>query len=90
MRPGTKPDGEFTSKQEWINKATSWIGGMNALCLDTKDRRCKRGADFMRAEEEGTYPISFWYDYGGQTQAQQKKSQRNAKATLKANYPWRY
>ena len=90
MIPATKPDGEFHSFQHWVNHATSYIGGMNALCADSKDRRCSMGSHFMRARDEETYPIRFWYDYGGETKAQKKKSMRNAKATLKANYPWRY
>ena len=88
--PTHEPDGEFTSKQQWINKATSWIGGMNALCVDAKGRRCLIGLHFDEAEKDNAYPIRFWYGYGGQTKAQQQKSKRNAKATLKAMYPWRY
>ena len=88
--PSAKPDGEFFSEQDWINHATSYIGGMNALCLDSLDRPCRQGSHFMRATKENTYPIRFWYGYGGQTKAEQAKSKKAALATMKMKYPWRY
>ena len=88
--PAREPDGQFSCEQTWINKATSWIGGMNALCVDAKNRRCRIGAHFMRATTENTYPIRFWYGEGGQSKAEQKKSKASARRTLKANYPWRF
>lgn len=72
--PEREADGEFTSFEEWVNKATSWIGGTNPLCADALGRRCRIGADFMRADAEGTFPVRFWYGEGGQTAAQQRKS----------------
>lgn len=88
--PTRKPDGEFTSMEQWIHKATSWIGGTNPLCADAKDRVCRNGGDFKRAKEENAYPIRFWFGEGGQTKAEQRKAKRNALATMKLNYPWRY
>ena len=81
--PSTAPDGEFRSFMQWVNKATSWIGGMNALCVDAKDRVCCMGADFMRARDEGAFPVRFWYHAGPQTPAQQRKSAALAERKLR-------
>ena len=51
--------GEFTSFQQWVNKARSWIGGTGWLCVDAKGRQCKIGAHMMLAEKEGAFPVSF-------------------------------
>lgn len=59
---------EFRSFEEWVNKARSWLGGISgggyrykkqekSICLDTQDRVCRIGADFMRARDEGTFPV---------------------------------
>ncbi len=58
--PEGEPDGEFATHTTWINKAASWIGWRGASCFDAKDRPCWNGADFMRANEEGAYPVR-WY-----------------------------
>lgn len=71
--PDREADGQFSSFQEWVNKATSWIGGTNPLCADAMGRRCRIGADFMRARDEGAYPVRFWYGEGGQSKAEQRK-----------------
>ncbi len=88
--PDREPDGQFTSMQNWISKATSWIGGENALCVDAKGRICRRGGDFQRAHEEGAFPVRFYFGAGGETEKEQRASQRRARATLKMNYPWRF
>ena len=88
--PTREPDGKFTSMQNWISKATSWIGGMNALCVDAKDRICRCGGDFQRAHDENAFPVRFYFGAGGETKTEQKASQRRARATMKMNYPWRY
>lgn len=88
--PARKHDGEFWSHQNWVNKAVSWIGGTNALCVDAKDRICRNGADMARARDEDAFPVRFWYGEGGQTKAQQRKSKRNAEAAMRMLYPWRY
>lgn len=90
MKPDKKPDGQWNSFQSWVNYATIDIGGMNAACYDAKGRRCRIGADFILADKEGAFPVSYYYGEGGETLAQQRKSKRAAKATLKALYPWRY
>jgi len=88
--PTREPDGEFTSMQNWISKATSWIGGENALCVDAKDRICRNGGEFQRAHDEGAFPIRFYFGAGGETEKEQRASQRRTRATMKMNYPWRF
>lgn len=87
--PEGRPDGEFWCMATWINKATSWIGGMNALCVDAKDRVCRNGGDFQRAHDEGAFPVRFYYGAGGETEAEQRRSWHRAKRALKLQYPWR-
>lgn len=88
--PDREPDGQFSSMQNWISKATSWIGGENALCVDAKNRICRNGGDFQRAHDESAYPVRFYFGAGGETPEQQKRSQRQARAALKLQYPWRF
>ncbi len=60
---------QFDSFQEWVNKASSWLTRhpryherfYKVVCFDTKGRRCQIGKDFMRADEEGTFPIRWWW-----------------------------
>lgn len=88
--PAREPDGRFDSMTTWISKATSWIGGENALCVDAKDRICRNGGDFQRAHNEGAFPVRFYFGAGGETVKEQRASQRRARATMKMNYPWRF
>lgn len=88
--PPRAPDGQFAQFTTWVNKATSWIGGTNALCVDAKDRVCRNGADMMRARDEGAFPVRFWHGEGGQTQMQQRQSKRDAKKALKLYHMWDY
>jgi hypothetical protein len=74
--PARPADGEFTSFQHWVNSATSWIGGTNAFCADALGRRCRIGADFMRARDEGAFPVRFWFGEGGQSAGQQRRCAR--------------
>ena len=87
--PPDDPDGEFDQFTTWVNKATSWIGGMNALCVDAKDRICRCGADFQRAKDEGAFPVRFYFGAGGESEQENRQSRRRANATLKVLYPWR-
>lgn len=77
--PVREPDGEFTTFPTWVHKATSWIGGTNPLCADAQGRVCRNGGDFMRARDEGAFPVRFWFGEGGQT----KKEQRKARAATR-------
>lgn len=80
--PSHEPDGEFATFIQWVNKATSWIGGENALCVDAKDRVCRNGGDFMRARDEGAFPVRFYYGEGGQSPSEQRKCARLAARKL--------
>lgn len=88
--PDRPHDGEFHSFMNWVSKATSWIGGTNPLCVDAKRRVCRTGRDFIRARDEDTFPIRFWCDAGPLTPAQKRESIKQAKATMRLQYPWRY
>lgn len=76
--PAHDPDGQFDTFARWVNKATSWIGGKNPYCADAKGRRCLLGADFMLADQEGAFPVRFWFGEGGQTAQEQRKNARLA------------
>lgn len=87
--PEREADGEWACQQSWINCANRDIGGMNALCVDANNRICCIGLDFQRAEDEGTYPIRYYYGAGGENKTQQRKSVAAARRTEKLNHPWR-
>jgi hypothetical protein len=82
MIPAREADGEFATFNEWVNKATSWIGGTNALCADSQGRICRIGGDFMRARDEGTFPIRFWHGEGGKSQREQARDRAATKRAL--------
>lgn len=46
----------FDTFETWVNKARSWMRPGD-ICIDAKDRRCRVGADFMRARDEGAFPV---------------------------------
>ncbi|WP_126975553.1 phage Gp37/Gp68 family protein [Frigidibacter oleivorans] len=52
----------FPDFQTWINKAPTWVNG--GVCLDAAGRHCTRGADFMRARDEGTFPVTVLHRIG--------------------------
>lgn len=62
---GWEKAGEFASFIQWVGKARSWIGGADARCFDAQGRGCRCGVDFMRAEAEGAFPVSFYIRTGG-------------------------
>lgn len=84
--PDRPADGEFREFHQWVNKATSWIGGMNSLCVDARDRVCRNGGDFMRARDEGAFPVRFYHGAGGQTPAEQRRMARAAERKLRGGY----
>lgn len=88
--PKREPDGQWDNQGIWILRASRDIGGMNALCADAKDRICCIGLDFQRAEDEGTYPIRFWYGAGGETTKEQAAARKRHREVEKMNHPWRY
>jgi hypothetical protein len=60
LPPEGEADGEFTSFQQWVNKAPSWIGGTGAKAFDAKGRPCRNGGDMQRARDEAAFPVR-WY-----------------------------
>lgn len=57
---------QFTSFQQWVNKATSWFDNSGAptkdtICIDAMGRVCYRGKEFMRARDEKTFPITVYH-----------------------------
>lgn len=60
---------QFDSHMQWVNKASSWLTRhpdydpqfFRAICVDTKGRICRNGGDFRRADEEGAFPIRWWW-----------------------------
>jgi hypothetical protein len=60
-------DQKFETFDRWVNKASSWLTRRgpddHAICYDTKGRLCRNGADFMRARDEGAFPVQWvWLD----------------------------
>ncbi len=49
----------FDSFQTWVNKASSWLISGD-LCIDSVGRVLHNGADFMRARDGGTFPVSIY------------------------------
>lgn len=57
----------FTSFAEWVNKAQGWFqaripdrakSGQRYIALDAAGRPCLIGSDFMRARDEGQFPVA--------------------------------
>ena len=51
--------GQFASFTTWVNKASSWIGGQNVICVDAQGRACRTGADIQRARDAGAFPLRY-------------------------------
>mgnify|MGYP001810083329 CR=1 FL=1 len=56
---------EFTSKQQWINKAQSWFEPYTSLaektiCLDKNGNVLTTGKDFSDAEIVNSYPVKVY------------------------------
>ena len=56
---------EFDSKQHWVNKGRSWYATCGyrlheVIALDAIGRVVVSGKEFMRAEDEGTYPVTVY------------------------------
>lgn len=65
--------GEFKTFEDWCNRASRTIAEhccpvdgvghpQRPMCVDTLGRRCQVGRDFMRARDEGTFPISYFWN----------------------------
>jgi hypothetical protein len=56
---------EFTSKEQWINKAQDWFAPYRSLadktiCLDTRGYVLTTGKDFADAEITQSYPVKVY------------------------------
>ncbi len=71
---------QFNTFTQWINKAPSWIGGKNVVCIDTKGRFCWTGKEFMRARDEDTFPVR-WFREGITPEELSKHMEQNPAAT---------
>lgn len=62
--------GEFKSHSDWVNFATQRLTGcrhkygheVNAICVDSFGRRCTCGGDMKRAEQEGAFPVRYFWE----------------------------
>jgi hypothetical protein len=89
--PSRPHDGQFASFTQWVNKATSWIGGTNPLCADARGRICRNGADMMRARDEDAFPARYWFDEGPRVAPKDRREDQAAHhKAMKLQYPWRY
>lgn len=64
MRLG-RPLFEFRTFDDWVNNAKrrfeeSRRDSRTAICIDTKGRICGMGREFMRARDEGTFPVTVY------------------------------
>lgn len=53
---GTPIFRRFHSFQEWVNKARTRVNA--GICLDSDGNRLRIGEDFMRARDEGKFPVT--------------------------------
>ncbi len=57
---------EFNSFEQWVNWArhlfgkAGLIGGNYHICLDAKGRVCDSGKEFMRAQEDNSFPVAVY------------------------------
>ena len=55
---------EFETFTDWVNHAASWFRSVRhpdaAMCIDAIGRVCKTGREFMRANDEGTFPVKVY------------------------------
>jgi hypothetical protein len=65
--------GSFKSYDDWVNRATRALvdraprhritgSPLSAMCVDMQGRPCFIGADFMRARDEGAFPVYYFFD----------------------------
>lgn len=62
--------GEFRDFYDWVNFATPRLTGcydaagkeISAICVDAFGRRCSYGAHFMRARDEGAFPVRYFWE----------------------------
>ena len=60
---------QFDTFEQWVTYASSVLTShpdydenfFRAVCFDSLGRRCQIGRDFMRARDENTFPIKWWW-----------------------------
>lgn len=63
-------EGEFRDHADWVNFASKRLtvaydsngAQLKAICVDTLGRRCANGRDMQRAEDEGAFPVRYFWD----------------------------
>lgn len=63
-------EGEFRDFTDWVNFASKRLtvarhrsgATMPSVCIDAFGRRCVIGGDFMRARDEGAFPVRYFWD----------------------------
>jgi len=53
---------QFTTFDQWVNKASTWVNG--GICLDAQGNELKNGAAFMKARDEGRFPVTILHRVG--------------------------
>lgn len=56
---------DFNSHTEWVNKATNWyrncgVHSARTIAVDSVGRVCATGREFMRARDEGAFPVKVY------------------------------
>lgn len=53
---------QFTSFQQWVNKASTWVQG--GICLDRHGRDLRNGGDLARARDADNFPVTIMHKVG--------------------------
>ena len=53
---------QFDTFQRWVNKASTWVNG--GICLDRHGQELRNGGDFMRARDNGSFPVTIMHKVG--------------------------
>jgi protein gp37 len=53
---------QFTTFDQWVNKASTWVNG--GICLDRLGKEMKNGADMAKARDEGRFPVTIMHRVG--------------------------
>ena len=83
---------EFESFNQWINHASDWLtshenynkdGHFKAVLIDSVGRICTSGQCMMRARDDNTFPVRWWWpDQVIKELVVKKKSSRMKKPTI--------
>lgn len=69
----------FETFGQWVNEASTWVGG--GICLDPHGQQLQKGDDFIRARDEGRFPVTVMHRVG------KKVSGRLLEGTLHDEFP---